>query len=53
MKTLVMPVIRHGLAAAAGALIARGILDAGAAEAFIGAGLAVVNLGWMIAEKRI
>lgn len=53
MQALLTPIIRHGLAAAAGALLARGFIDASMTDAFVGAGMALANLGWMVVSKRV
>jgi hypothetical protein len=51
MKALVLPLIRHALAASAGALVARGYLDAAGSEMLIGAGLGVANFAWYMIER--
>ena len=51
MKTS-LPIVRHLLQLAAGALVARGMMDDGTATELTGALISVVSIVWMIIEKR-
>jgi hypothetical protein len=53
MMQLLTPVLRHALAAGAGALMARGYIDATGAEMLVGLGLSVANFGWYVVEKKV
>jgi len=57
LKTLIsgpatLGIVRHLLTIGAGALMARGIIDAAEAEVLVGAILAVVGVGFSVAQKR-
>lgn len=52
MQAMIMGVARHLLTAAGGALVARGVIDAGTAETAIGALVALAGVAWSVFEKR-
>jgi hypothetical protein len=52
MNTAVMGIARHILTLAGGYLVAKGTLDAAAAETLVGAGVAVVGVVWSVLEKK-
>jgi hypothetical protein len=51
-KQFVFSLIRHGLTAGAGVLVAKGAVDAGSADVIVGGLMAAVAVGWSYAEKR-
>lgn len=51
MGQVIQGVARHLLTAAGGALVAKGVVDAGTAEATIGALVTLIGVGWSIWEK--
>jgi hypothetical protein len=52
MGQMIQGVFRHLLTAAGGALVAKGVVDAGTAEAAIGALVTLIGVGWSVWEKR-
>jgi hypothetical protein len=52
LKAFALSTLRHGLTAAGGALVAKGALDPGSAEAIIGGLMAVGGLVLSWLEKR-
>lgn len=52
LTTAVMGIARHALTLAGGFLVARGTLDAAAAETLVGAGVAIIGVVWSVLEKR-
>lgn len=53
MGPMILGIARHLLTAAGGALVARGMIDAGNAEAAIGAVVTLIGIGWSMIEKRL
>lgn len=53
MQAMIMGVARHILTAAGGALVAKGVVDAGTAETAVGAVVTLVGVGWSLYEKRV
>ena len=51
-KDMALGMARHALTVAAGALVAKGVVDAGTAEAVVGGLLALVGFGWSALEKH-
>lgn len=52
MTPAILGIARHLLTLGGGALVARGYIDAGAAETLVGAGVAIVGVVWSVYEKR-
>lgn len=52
MKEAILGVVRHGLTAAGGGLVASGVLDAAAAQTAVGAIVALIGVAWSVWEKR-
>lgn len=52
MQTMIMGIARHILTAAGGAMVAKGVVDAGTAETAIGALVALTGVAWSVFEKR-
>jgi hypothetical protein len=52
MTAAVLGIARHLLTLLGGFLVARGTLDAAAAETLIGAGVSIVGVGWSVLEKK-
>lgn len=53
MTPAILGITRHLLTIGAGVLVTRGVIDASAAETLVGAGAALVGVGWSIIEKRM
>ena len=53
MKDIVLGIARHLLTAAGGALVAKGILDAGQAEIVSGSAIALLGVAASIIEKKL
>lgn len=53
MTPAILGITRHLLTMAAGVLVARGVIDASAADTLVGAGAAIVGVAWSVLEKRI
>lgn len=51
-KEMVMAVARHLLTAAGGALVARGVVDAGSADLIVGGLVAAIGVAWSYFDKR-
>lgn len=49
---LLMGQLRHLLTIVAGALVAKGYLDAAMVEAFVGIALGIIGAGWSAIEKK-
>ena len=49
--TFIMALVRHLLTGAAGWMVAKGYADAATTEAIIGGVLALIGVGWSVAEK--
>lgn len=49
--TLALPIIRHTLTTAAGALVAKGLVDASMTDQVVGALMTLGTVGWSIIEK--
>lgn len=49
--TLVLPIIRHALTTAAGALVAKGLVDASMSDQVVGALMTLSTVAWSIIEK--
>jgi hypothetical protein len=52
MGQMVQGIARHLLTAAGGAMVAKGVVDAGTAEAAIGALVTLAGVAWSIWEKK-
>ena len=52
MKDAILGVVRHGLTAAGGGLVAAGYLDAAGAQTAVGAVVALIGVIWSVWEKR-
>jgi hypothetical protein len=50
--SLVIPILRQILQVIGGALIAKGVLDAGSSEALIGAALNLTTFGWWLFDRN-
>lgn len=53
MNSAILGAARHILQLGAGALVARGVIDAGGVELIVGSGLSVLTLGWYFVERRL
>lgn len=51
-QTVTLALLRHALQVAAGALIARGVMDEGTAEAAVGGVLSLFTVAWYFVAKR-
>ena len=51
-QTLMVGLLRHGLQLGAGALVARGYLEASMVESVVGAALTLATAGWYVAAGR-
>ena len=51
-QALFLGVLRHVLQLVSGALVTRGILDGGSAEALVGGGLSLASVGWYLWDKK-
>lgn len=51
LQSVALSVVRHVLTAVAGVLVAKGVLDPTGQEAWIGAAMGVLAVGWSAAEK--
>jgi hypothetical protein len=52
MNTALMGIARHLLTLAGGYLVAKGTIDAAAAETLVGAGVSIVGVVWSVLDKR-
>ena len=52
MSSAVMGIARHLLTMLGGYLVAKGTIDAAAAETIVGAGVSIVGVVWSLMEKR-
>lgn len=52
LTTAVMGIARHVLTLVGGYLVAKGALDAAAAETLVGAGAAIIGVVWSVVEKK-
>jgi hypothetical protein len=53
MKDVVMGIVRHILTAVGGAVVAKGMIDAGQAEIVVGSLVALAGVAASVIEKRI
>jgi hypothetical protein len=51
-QALFLGVLRHVLQLAAGALVTKGFLDGGSAEALVGGGISFAAVGWYVWGRR-
>lgn len=52
MNVMVQAVLRHLLTAGGTVLVTKGVLDAGSAEAVVGALVTLAGVVWSLVEKR-
>ncbi len=51
-QALFLGLLRHALQLGAGALVTKGVLDGGSAEALVGGGLSLASVGWYLFGKK-
>lgn len=51
-QALALGVLRHALQLGAGALVTKGVLDGGTAEAAVGGVMSLASVGWYVWGKR-
>lgn len=53
MQVAVIGALRHLIQLGAGALVAKGVIDAAGVELVVGAGMSLVTLGWYLVERKL